>query len=959
MRLFIPFLLILSACPNAADQKADPVCRNGLLEAGEACDDGNGIDNDGCSNSCQISGCGDGVQHDSEACDDGNEDNADDCVEGCKVAICGDGFIRSGLEECDDANDEEQDACLNNCLANSCGDGILNLNVEFCDDGNDSDSDACSNACEPARCGDGLVQEGFEACDDGNESNDDACTNACEPASCGDGFTQPGEGCDDANDIDDDDCSNDCAGASCGDGIVQENEACDDANDDDEDGCLSTCVIASCGDGHSWAGREGCDDGNDIDSDDCTNRCSPARCGDGSLREGLEDCDDGNIENGDACTNACTLAACGDAIVQIDIEACDDGNDNNNDDCLNSCALARCGDGHVQDGVEICDDGNEVQTDACLVGCIAASCGDELIQEGVEDCDDGNADNTDLCVDGCNDAACGDGFLRDGFEDCDDGNLANGDGCNDSCGVERARVDAGQEANLGGLRSGQLTSAELSHVLVTYASASNLQERGFVLQSHPDGRALAVDVSPASLGIRAGDIIDIDIVETFETGGVRRGRSVANLQIIERNEPLDAWTHEFNNPAVIADESMAFWRVSARLTAGGLPTSAGGTYVSTAVTTAGLGGGAALQIRLHRTLQTALYLEAQCQLTVSGVPLVRYGNNNQFSPSRLSEIELHNCPPTTVTSLQALSPTSLKISFRRNLRADSVEPADFMISFDQVMPQLAISSASVEDGRFVVLTTAQQVEGRNYEFRRVGDVLDLTGRNVNVRAPAHFSGYRAPALVLINEVNANISSSCDLIEMRVTRGGILRHTVKERTTVLHRFPMVVVATGDLIVLHLNSNNSNCVQATQAGATPINETSSKDQVPSGEFAANYNNAWDHWTDDGGLTATDNVITLLLDDTIVDGVLLTKDPTGNAARDSETAARYLVAADQWTTINGDVPEGGFVDNAFRAHACMDLNGAGTPNNTMSIQRTHAQDRNHKGDWEFLGSSFGAAN
>jgi cysteine-rich repeat protein len=959
MRLFIPFLLILSACPDPADQKAAPVCRNGLLEDGEVCDDGNGIDNDGCSNSCQISGCGDGVKHDSEACDDGNEDNDDDCVDGCKVAACGDGFVRAGIEECDDANDADEDACLNICLANSCGDGIVNVNVEFCDDGNDSDSDACSNACEPARCGDALVQTGVETCDDGNESNEDACTTACEPAACGDGFTQPGEGCDDANAIDDDDCSNTCAAASCGDGIVQENEGCDDANDEDQDGCLSTCVIASCGDGHTWTGREGCDDGNGVDSDDCTNRCSPARCGDGSLHIGSEACDDGNIESNDACTNACALATCGDGIVQLGVEACDDANDNDSDDCLSSCLLASCGDGHTQDGVEVCDDGNEVQTDACLTGCIAARCGDELVQDGVEDCDDGNDDNSDLCVAGCNDAACGDGFLRSASEDCDDGNLVNDDGCNDTCGIERARVDAGQEASLVGLRNGQLASAELSHVLVTYASASNLQERGFILQSQPAGRALAVDVSAASLGVRAGDIIDIDIVETDETGGLRRARSVANLQILERDEPLAAWTHQFNGPAIVAGETMAFWRVSARLAVGGVPSSAGGLYVSTPVTTPGLEGGPALQIRLHRLLQEAIYLQAQCELTVSGVPLVRFGNNNQFSPSRLSEIELHNCPATTVTSLQTLSPTALKIGFRRNLRAGSVEPADFMISFDQVVPQLAVQGASVEDGRFVVLTTAEQVEGRNYELRRVGDVLDLTGRNVSVADPAHFSGYRAPATLVINEVNANISSSCDLIEFRVTGGGALRHTVKERTTVLHRFPMTVVAEGDLIVLHLNSGNSNCVQATQEGATPADETVAKNQVPTGDFAANYNNAWDYWTADSGLISTDNVITLLLDDTIVDGVLLAKDPTGNAASASETAARYLVEADQWTTTNGDVPEGGFVDDDFRAHACLDLNGPGTVNNSMSIQRVNAQDRNHKGDWEFSASSFGAAN
>ncbi len=38
-----------------------PVCGNGLVEAGEQCDDGNTISGDGCSAGCQIEYCGDGI----------------------------------------------------------------------------------------------------------------------------------------------------------------------------------------------------------------------------------------------------------------------------------------------------------------------------------------------------------------------------------------------------------------------------------------------------------------------------------------------------------------------------------------------------------------------------------------------------------------------------------------------------------------------------------------------------------------------------------------------------------------------------------------------------------------------------------------------------------------------------------------------------------------------------------
>ena len=60
--------------------------------------------------------------------------------------------------------------------------------------------------------------------------------------------------------------------------------------------------------------------------------------------------------------------------------------------------------------------------------------------------------------------------------------------------------------------------------------------------------------------------------------------------------------------------------------------------------------------------------------------------------------------------------------------------------------------------------------------------------------------------------------------------------------------------------------------------------------------------------------------------------------------------MATANQWTTEAGQVPEGGFVDGDFNAHAAQDLNGAGTRNGTNSIRRTGQTDRNHKGDWSF---------
>ncbi len=94
------------------------VCGNDELEPGEACDDGNLDDDDGCTSLCMSATCGDEVvQKGFEECDDGNEDNTDACI-GCVAAECGDGFVQEGVEECDDGNSDDADMCANDCTFN-------------------------------------------------------------------------------------------------------------------------------------------------------------------------------------------------------------------------------------------------------------------------------------------------------------------------------------------------------------------------------------------------------------------------------------------------------------------------------------------------------------------------------------------------------------------------------------------------------------------------------------------------------------------------------------------------------------------------------------------------------------------------------------------------------------------------------------------------------------------------
>jgi cysteine-rich repeat protein len=139
--------------------------------------------------------CGNGVLDPGEACDDGNGSNTDACLASCVLASCGDGFVFAGVEQCDDGNGSNTDACLASCVLASCGDGFVFAGVEQCDDGNKVNEDGCRNNCVLPFCGDGIVDPG-EQCDDGNTQDGDFCSSTCKLPFCGDGTLQPGEQCD-------------------------------------------------------------------------------------------------------------------------------------------------------------------------------------------------------------------------------------------------------------------------------------------------------------------------------------------------------------------------------------------------------------------------------------------------------------------------------------------------------------------------------------------------------------------------------------------------------------------------------------------------------------------------------------------------------------------------------------------------------------------------------------------
>ncbi|MEM9861671.1 MAG: DUF4215 domain-containing protein, partial [Myxococcota bacterium] len=221
-----------------------------------------------------------------------------------------------------------------------------------------------------------------------------------------------------------------CVGR-CGDGRLQTGEGCDDGNVRNDDGCTSECLVedgALCNAFFPGA----------IGSASCVGVCntlggspgvcqSSGGCGNGVL-EGAERCDDGNVIAGDGCNAQCLLEVG---------ETCVAGEDCASGICSGGAtceAAGVCGDSTVDAG-EGCDDGNadEVScTSACLIP-TGLPCG----ATGSSSCVSGLCAENGPNMGDCVDPGCGNGFIEAG-EGCDEG-TDNGNGtslCSATCLIE-------------------------------------------------------------------------------------------------------------------------------------------------------------------------------------------------------------------------------------------------------------------------------------------------------------------------------------------------------------------------------------------------------------------------------------------------------------------------------------------------------------------------------------------
>ncbi len=500
------------------------------------------------------------------------------------------------------------------------------------------------------------------------------------------------------------------------------------------------------------------------------------------------------------------------------------------------------------------------------------------------------------------------------------------------------------------------TNIALTHALVTTALVEHGDDdpAGFYVQAEQQGPALLVRVDPATLSPapKPGDCVALTITEMSTEFAQRVAAAVTGYARLGEGHDLTPLIQDVTNlpnmNAVVADYEAEL--VSASFTLAEAFRSGGPGHSLVRIDLAGEPGRVG-SLRVPENLPSELDLVPTCVLAVRGTPARRFMTRFDLQAWSAEDFDIESCPAPHVLHAVAVNATTVRVSFDRRLDPASLrsDGAQFIFTGGIQATHAVLDGA----GRDVLVTTTSQSSTTTYNLVIAATVTDQLGTVLD-GVNTSFLGYRAPAVVRLNEVNANIAQTCDLVELRVVQGGSMDGFVLTVSTNLSlTFRLLAVATHDRVVVHYG-NADDCSSGSG------NETQAMDEQWVGAYPENYDTAFDWYALSGGLSNTNNVLVLRnAAGVIVDAALMSSALTGSVAEEAELRAVDVAAALQWTTQTGTIPDTGYVDDAFRAHAVQSLSGTGTSASGTSLQRVDDADRNRASDWAVAPSTWGSLN
>jgi hypothetical protein len=467
---------------------------------------------------------------------------------------------------------------------------------------------------------------------------------------------------------------------------------------------------------------------------------------------------------------------------------------------------------------------------------------------------------------------------------------------------------------------------------------------------------LAVDPAHLSPLPRVGDRVAFTVLETGQVRGQKRVLALSEYVRLEGAMPgtPEGLTEDVSRAADLVSQLDARESrlISLTGTVRGPFLSAGSGFIAAPLDTAALSGAPGLQLRVPVDLAPQVGAEG-CRVTLTATPLWRQGRVAQAAAWNTADIVTSDCPPPRVVSAEASAPDQVLIRFSAPLDRGTVLATGEQFTFTGGLAALdAQVPLSAPDS--VVISTSSQSPGADYQVTVAGSVQ---ARGVGVdpaAATATFAAYVPRAQLVLNEVNPNIATGADLIELRaVTAGPVEGVTIEQDlsadgtpVTVLATLPRLQVQIGDLIVIHLRPGRS--------GGAVIAESGDPGECTD---PACYPGAWDVPGNDVGITFGDRV-------------LFVRDLDGGWQDAVAFSRGQLTCSDAFLAQVGILQSGFWLPDSCGGHTCscdpptvldltVDWSGAGNAPGGASLQRTSNEGGATPSDWSLGPETFGRPN
>lgn len=427
---------------------SQPLCGNGVVDAGEQCDDGNVIGGDGCSAVCEIEEAEVSLIKTSNPMAGTSVNPGQEITYTLNVANAGvqrvDNIVITDILDAGVVFVSAADPALSH------DNGTVTINTGTLTTTQQRSYDFVVRVIDPAVATEISNQATLAAVSALSEAltatSETIVHPVQDPALCGNGVVNNGEQCDDGNRVNGDGCSEICQFENTALEIIKTAEALSGATVDDQDEIIYTLTVQN----PQLRIVDSVMVTDDLDSNITFVSAEPVTDARVSHSDGTVTADLGALAaQGSASFSFRVAINDGVAKTPLSNQARVTGipigettrvetTSNRTIHFVVETFDPQCGNGRLETG-EQCDDGNLIAGDGCSATCEVENldlCGNSLVEAG-EQCDDGNR----LPGDGCNDFCrtetdCGNGVVETG-EQCDDGNLVSGDGCTNQCVIEQ------------------------------------------------------------------------------------------------------------------------------------------------------------------------------------------------------------------------------------------------------------------------------------------------------------------------------------------------------------------------------------------------------------------------------------------------------------------------------------------------------------------------------------------